>query len=397
MGLFDSEQTKVTNQSQNTVSNPWAQQSPYLKQAFQGASNALGQANTAQAPTGFAAQFTPEQLGAFQTMLGYGMGNPGISQGSAAAADQLTGAGANAAAGGLYGLANWQPSATPGSIMRDASTFANDPAIGGMVDAATRDARRAVYENGMPANLRNLAATGNLSSSKGAIREGILERGLAENAQDISANLRGRGVDLASGLAQNNQQSALQALLARVSGGTGAVGTGVGAGSSAISQQGGLFDIANRGITGQQAGSQAALDDQLQKWGFQTQAPFAGLNQFYNLVGDKNWGGTQQSTGTSTTTGTSSPSQFAQLGALTGIAGSLLSDAREKKDILCVGELWDGTPVYRFRYKADNSRTVQIGLLAQDVERIRPDAVRAAKDGVRYVDYDIATRRSIIG
>jgi hypothetical protein len=62
---------------------------------------------------------------------------------------------------------------------------------------------------------------------------------------------------------------------------------------------------------------------------------------------------------------------------------------------IIVGELFDGTPVYRFRYEEDPQRTVHVGLMAQDVEDI-PGAV-TERDGVKYVNYDLATRKSIIG
>lgn len=72
--------------------------------------------------------------------------------------------------------------------------------------------------------------------------------------------------------------------------------------------------------------------------------------------------------------------------------GKMLSDERAKTDIEPVGRLDNGLPVYRFRYKGDP--TPQIGLLAQDVEKINPDAVHTLPGGLKAVDYMAATAGS---
>ena len=67
------------------------------------------------------------------------------------------------------------------------------------------------------------------------------------------------------------------------------------------------------------------------------------------------------------------------------------SDARVKRNKVKVGALHDGTPVYAFNYVGDPKP--RIGLLAQDVERRRPDAVREV-NGVKLVDYGKAAEFS---
>jgi hypothetical protein len=322
MGLFDSKKTETTTTNQTATQNPWAAQIPYLNQAFGGASNALNQSQGAQDPNGFVAQFTPQQLAAFGQMFNTGMA-PGTSGAATAAGNNLLGTGANAASGGLFQLGQYNAGNASDAILNDAQKFANNPAHQGMVDAAMLDARRQVSEQALPQVARNAAATGNVNSSRRAIREGILERGLAETGAGISANLRGNAWNTGVGVGQQNQQNALQAAMARVQGGNQAVGAGVNAGTGAVQQQSGLYDIANRGIAGQQAGAQAGLDDQMKSWEFGTNSPFAGLNNFYNIVGNKSWGGTTNTMGTSTSTGTSTPSTMAQIGAGVGMFGSL--------------------------------------------------------------------------
>ena len=73
-----------------------------------------------------------------------------------------------------------------------------------------------------------------------------------------------------------------------------------------------------------------------------------------------------------------------------GTIGGLLSDARAKENIRAVGKLDNGIPIYSYRYKG--SDVPQIGVMAQEAELTRPDAVMTAPDGVKYVNYDRVTR-----
>jgi hypothetical protein len=74
---------------------------------------------------------------------------------------------------------------------------------------------------------------------------------------------------------------------------------------------------------------------------------------------------------------------------LTGLFGKL-SDVRAKENVKPVGKLDDGQKVYAYNYKGDP--TPEIGLLAQEVEKVRPDAVATGPDGYKRVDYGAATR-----
>lgn len=82
----------------------------------------------------------------------------------------------------------------------------------------------------------------------------------------------------------------------------------------------------------------------------------------------------------------------AEKGSSMGFGLNLLSDERMKEDKEQVGELANGTPIYRFRYKqADGSEgPMQIGVMAQEMEAIDPDAVTTF-GGLKYVDYEEAT------
>lgn len=97
--------------------------------------------------------------------------------------------------------------------------------------------------------------------------------------------------------------------------------------------------------------------------------------------------GSSSGNGTSTT---SSPWWTTALGGGLGLL-SLFSDENLKEDIKPVGLLFDGQKVHSYRYKGDP--VVRIGLLAQEVERTKPEAVtdNMRGSGFKGVDYDKAT------
>ncbi len=72
--------------------------------------------------------------------------------------------------------------------------------------------------------------------------------------------------------------------------------------------------------------------------------------------------------------------------SLFGLAGTaaLGSDIRMKENIRHIGHTNDGQRLYSFNYIGDTQH--QIGLMAQEVEKIRPDAV-IEFEGLKYVDY----------
>ena len=63
----------------------------------------------------------------------------------------------------------------------------------------------------------------------------------------------------------------------------------------------------------------------------------------------------------------------------------LFSDRRFKTDIVQVGVLRAGIPLYRFRYLW--SKEVHVGVMAQDVLPIVPEAVTSDAAGFMRVDY----------
>jgi Chaperone of endosialidase len=71
------------------------------------------------------------------------------------------------------------------------------------------------------------------------------------------------------------------------------------------------------------------------------------------------------------------------------LMGSVFSDERLKEEIARVGKLDDGQPVYKYRYLG--SPIWQIGVMAQDVENVVPEAVTDV-GGYKAVNLNTATQ-----
>lgn len=177
------------------------------------------------------------------------------------------------------------------------------------------------------------------------------------------------------GLAAAQQQQGLdlqqqQANLARRQQGAQTL-AGLGAGAQTAALQGAAAQIqaGQQQQQTEQAGKQALYNQFLQQQGY----PFQVAQFLANIAM-----GTGALSGSTTTT--TQPAPF-------------FSDRRLKHDIHRIGETDDGMPIYKFKYKGDPREQTHIGLMAQDVEKTRPEAVGVAS-GYKTVDYDRATRAS---
>ncbi len=100
-------------------------------------------------------------------------------------------------------------------------------------------------------------------------------------------------------------------------------------------------------------------------------------NQIGGILSNQNLMGSLFNSGSSG--GVLTPEQFAAQGALA------MSDERLKTDIHKIGVLDSGLPLYRYRFKG--SPLPQIGVLAQEVEKVAPAAVVTGPDGYKRVNY----------
>lgn len=79
------------------------------------------------------------------------------------------------------------------------------------------------------------------------------------------------------------------------------------------------------------------------------------------------------------------------MGGLFGLGANAMmafSDRQLKKDISKVGTAENGLPIYSYKYKAGGPQ--QLGFMAQDVEKVNPDAVGTHESGFKMVDYSKA-------
>jgi len=151
---------------------------------------------------------------------------------------------------------------------------------------------------------------------------------------------------------------------------------------------GGMYsNLANlqSGIFGKQ--SELGYSTEVQKGAAAANAALAGNNASANLL---NFGQSIAGLGSNTLGSKAGSSAMSGLGDIATTLGSFIfSDEDLKTDIEPVGKLYDGQEIYRYKY-VDDPNTTHIGLIAQQVEDVEPDAV-ADIAGFKAVDYRRAT------
>lgn len=221
------------------------------------------------------------------------------------------------------------------------------------------------------------------------------ERGIRSTLADqgLPAESEARNNELGQFYGQRNQaynQAALDSVLA---GGQ---------------EQSRMFDDALRGQGAQfdagMRGRQMDISDQLQNFNLIGQNRATLFNELQALLGQQqvaqptlqnfyapqgsNFLGAQQLTSNmqSQNYGTQAGMFGDMVGALGSLGGGALamSDKRAKDDIRKVGKTDEGHNIYAFRYKG--SPLMQLGVMAQEVEKKKPDAVKEVL-GVKFVDY----------
>lgn len=358
-----------STQTQQSQTAPWATAQPMLQ-------GILAQLNTGLNNTGL----TAAETGAINTLQSNAAkGNPYAGQIDAYAKSLLGGGGADAQAGNLRdNLDAFRGQLTP---YANGSMVGNNPALVAQLAQIRDDVANSV--NGQ------FAAAGRDFSGANQMAYG---RGVAAGQAPVIA-------------AQYNQDVANQIAAANAlyNAGNTTAGALSGLQQNYLANQGQGVAAAQSALNAQNYGANATLAAEAQRRGIPVQAlgllaqigvPIAQLGS--------------QSSGTSNKTEQMSGAQ--QFATLAGGIGNLLgssggagkggsgvlgllnwSDRRLKEDIAPVGALFDGTPVYGYRYKG--APAYHIGLMAQDVEKISPHAVIEI-NGYKAVDYRAATEAS---
>jgi Chaperone of endosialidase len=346
--------TSTTSQTQQSTTAPWAAAQPDL-------SGILGQLNPLIQNSGL----NSTESGAInQLAQNAAQGNPYASQISSFAGNMLNGGGATQQAPNLQsGLSTLQSQLTP---YANGSMIGNNPALQAQLAQIASDTTNQV--NGQ------FAAAGRDMSG---MNQQTLARGIAQGEAPVIAGQYNQDVA--------NQLSAANSLY-----------------GAQNSTSGLLSGLNQQGLANQQQGVASSQDAiNAQNYTPQQQLALAQLTQSIpaqNLallaqIGVPIAGLGSQTTGQSQGTQTESGAQ--QFGQIAGGLGSLAkfmpSDMRLKQDIEPVGTLFDGTPVYGYRYIG--APVYHIGLMAQDVEKTAPNAVIEI-NGYKAVNYHAATEAS---
>lgn len=249
----------------------------------------------------------------------------------------------------------------------DESMQSPDAVMGEYAGRAKAD-MTASFANQRAQGIRQMAAMG-VNPNSGRFDATTRAAGLQEAAATAGAVTAGRNQGKALGYAKRMDAAGLGRGLPGAS--TGAYGVAVNAGNSAGSNTSapGLAysQMATPGINAVGTG----LGQQIQGLGSMLNSQTNVYNQSQNAQGEL--GGAVL--GTAGRIGAALP------------WGTILSDRRLKRDIRKIGETRDGLNLYEFEYKWGGGR--QVGVMADEVEKVMPEAVMTGADGFKRVNYSM--------
>lgn len=331
--LQNTNQTTTANTSSTTALPAWQQ--AMVDYGLTGAQTATQSALANPVFQGNrVAGLTAEQLNAIRGASGASGQMFGASSNMIGTGQDLmnTGAQFGQNASNLYGqYAGVDPTQ---QILNTAGQYANNPYATGMINAASQDTVRNLYETQLPTLARASTGSGNLNSSRAGVESAIAERGAADRLANISSQIRGQlfNTGLSQGQSQYNQN--LQNSLGINSQLANAYGAGIGGVNAGAGLANNAYSLGSQAGGQLQAQDQAQINAQMQQFSEQTGMPLNILTQYMNLAG-KDFGRTQTGTQTGTNTGTSATQGTSQapttgggfMGGLTGALGGALGGA----------------------------------------------------------------------
>lgn len=285
-------QNNNTNYSGTSTSAPgWAPQANALTAAFNQAGGALQQAQGVKMPAGTNTNYDTSGL--------YGNGST------------LNANGANAATSGLGALSGYNAGHTNNTqaIIDAAKQYANGQDIQSQTNAAMQQAKETARDVTLPGIEQNAALSGNTNSSRAGIADGLVQRSLAENAQNTYNNLYSQayqnGLNLAQTQANNNNGLNLTAANSAAAQGTNAANAGASNQTTALT---------NSGV--QNANNQSNFNNNVGN-------AYAALEPYMRLFGGTNWGSTTSTNGNSQTQGMGTNTTQTDPGALSTISSGI--------------------------------------------------------------------------
>lgn len=345
--------SQTTQQSQNSVTNPWAPAQP----ALQGLLDQYGSQSTA---------VTPQQQAALANLNSSASGIPNFGSSASGAVGNLF----NSSTAPQIGMLQSSLNQLQGNIGGTASGAELDP----YSTPGFSDALKTMTQDITNSTKGVYAGSGRDPSGAGSFAQS-LSRGLTQGEAPVIA-------------AQYNTNKANQLGAANTLFGAGGTTAGNITGQQQVpltnaAQAIGLLPSASSAYTTPGSTQLAAANT-----AFQT--PYGNLAQLLGpITGIAGLGG--QSTGTGTSQTVQPQSTLSNvIGGITA-ASALFSDERLKENKREVGKLHDGQKVYAYNFKGRPE--TQIGLLAQNVKKKHPEAV-GMLGGMMTVNYDRATRKA---
>jgi len=308
-------------------SAPWEEQIPYLTAGFDEARRLYDRGAPSYYSKDTLAGFDPAQTAAQHNVLGYAMGPRAAAQ-QAGAEDRL-----------LQGLS--------GQIDR--------AAFNPMMAALGSQMKNQLEANVLPGIRQNLVEYQPGGGSRGDIVQ-------ANAIASANQQMLNKAAEMTYGAQQAAQDRALSFAQTYPSIMSAPLGM-----ASAMGDVG----AARRAMT------QETINRDMARHQYESTAPQNALQNYMAMV-QGNYGGT-------TTQTTPGPSGLQTIGQIASIAAPFMgSDIRIKENIVPEGMKWRGLQVYAYNYIGDS--TPRRGVMAQEVEQVRPDAV-VTIGGVKHVNY----------
>ena len=317
-------------QVSTSTTEPWAEQKGYLTGGFEQAKNIYDRGAPGYYPNETLAGFDPAQTAAQQATLGYAMGPRAAGQQRAA----------------------------EGSLVQGLSGQIDPSAYNPMVNALTSNVMSGLQNDVLP-GLRQKQVMYQPGGSSMGNRE--YEKAVANR---VTAGMTKPIADMYTNAYNQAQQRAVQ---------SGQLYPSIMA--APLNMYGAMGDVGAQ----RRAMTQGTMDSDMARYQYEANAPQQQLANYMKMV-TGNYGGT-------TTQTSPGKSGMDQLGQAVGIAASLfaMSDSRMKENVEFDGT-WNGHNVYTYNFKGSNTRSR--GVMAQEIEITRPDAV-VEIEGIKHVNYGV--------
>lgn len=374
---FGSSPAGNTTTTQST--QPWAGQQPYLSDIY-GQSQALDQQAVPQYyPDTTYAGLTPGQTGLMSNLIGYGSG--GGNSAVQAANSNVTNT-----------LSPGYTAGTSGAFGQGQDVLSNELSSS-FLDPSNSPTYRTAMSNAMASAIPAATASfvnGNRSDS------GLASAASTSAAANAAGGLAQQEYNNRLGIQNSAAAQAANNLLTQQANQTKTALVAPAIDQTQIGDLGTALSTAGMNQTDQQN----QINANLARFNYGQMLPWNQLGLYENSVAGL---GNTGSTGTTTQPYFTNPAaNVLSAGTSLGMGaaainsafpnffssvGDYFSDRRLKTDVKKIGASDSGFPLYTFRYKGEGPMSMHIGVMAQDVEKSRPDAVKHDADGMKIVDY----------